>query len=315
MTQFHDDSSKDVTPEDLLDIKIALAIDPPKAPSPCPTEMELAALIGGRLDKDRRNVLWGHLNACDRCYQTWLFATQSEESETSQQDSSRSKNRIFKFSAMAAAAMIACVLLYLYGPIFMQTNTETLLSSTYKNFLDQKHSFSNQSIEEMIPLPWQNTGQTYGFGDRTDNLPANLAFGAGLFTGRKRFADPDTTMVLPSFLSSAPYADGAASAWAETAYKDYYHLGQWCVLLVVACSWPDDILPKDFWEQQNDIAAEFQKAFQSKTDSGTHNHIANAGITQIREELAEIETTGKKRRIRKDISVKATKLIQLLSPE
>lgn len=314
MTPPQDDSNKNVPSDDELSVKIALAVGRPDAPGDCPSDLELAALIDGRVDDHQQAALWEHLDACDDCYQTWLLATEDIDPEHSFPRATHPKSRLYIFSGMAAAAMLAFLMLYLNWPALLGTDPGARVASAYDEFMDGRPTSEAQKFAETVPLPWQHSDQTYGFNQGSGNEPANLAFGAGLFAGRKRLVDSDTEDILPAFLSSAPYADGASNAWHKTAYNDFFQLGKWCLLLVAACQSPSDTLPNGFWEQQNQIAADFKEAFQSKSHDDANYRIAVSGIGLIEKNLIEMNATLKKKRTCMGISAQAVEVIQFLGP-
>lgn len=314
MTPPRDDSGNYEPSDENLSVKIALAVEQPDAPGDCPSDVKLAALIDGRLDDHQRAALWEHLDACNDCYQTWLLATEDLESQTSSQHAGHRKTRIYRFGAMAAAAIFAFIMVYLNWPALFYTDTGALLANAYGNLLDSRKTFDKKVLEQMVPLPWQDSNHTFGFNNRSGNAPANLAFGAGLLTGRKRLADSKTESALPDFLSSAPYASGADDAWHKTDHKEFFQLGQWCVLLVAACKSPADTLPNGFWKQQPQIAEKLKEAIQTKSYGGDNQRIATAGIGALGKNLVKMSTTPKKKRTCIDISAQAMKLIQFLSP-
>ena len=314
MTQSHEKNYKKVPAAEQLSVNIALSITEPALLATCPTEMELAAFIDGRIGHRQSSTIWAHIDACDRCYQTWLFATANRESEAPIGGISSRRGFIFGAGATAAVAMLACILLYLHWPQRFEQDTDILIGSAYKILLDHTQPFSKQAVDKMFARSWQQLGQVHEYSGRMVNSPANLAFGAAIFIGRRQIIHPDSPFVLPSYLSPAVYADSPDVGWADTAYRDFYHLGQWCILLVAACSWPDDPLPDDFWTKQHIILKVFEKTFPSKAADDTNNRIAVKGIERIGEHLTQMKTMTQKKQKYPAIKSQVMNLVTLLSP-
>ena len=297
-----------------LAVRIALAVDQPKPNGSCPSSMELAAFIDGRLDKKEHASMLAHLDSCETCYRTWLHALDHSDDSISDFGDKINKRKAYSLGGLAAAAIIAGIMIFSNWNAFFAPDQAMLIADAYEQCLPHHEIFLEQNPNKTIPIPHPHTEGIYGLATHAEISPANKAFGAGIITGVHQFEAPGTPLLLPDFVSCEPNAKGLITPWQKTAYAGYFYLGQYCVLLINACGNHPDLLPDKFWRQQSVIATAFKKEFESKGGDDDDARIAARECGRIIPLLDEMNTNTRKDHVCKTINTHARQLIDFLNP-
>jgi hypothetical protein len=294
-----------------LRVQLALAAQKPAPVGPCPTDEALAALIDARLDETARADLLAHVDACETCYQTWLSLAQIKQEGPV---APIKKVRRLGAAGIALTAMAVFIFFLFQKPGLIGPDSARLVANGYRLIQEAEPGLSAQTLDAVMPSSWQSSAPAYGVGPAASNSPANLAFGAGLWSGKNRLAGYSDDEKSPEFLSSAPYADGKKNAWIRTAYRDYFLLGRWCVILKTACRMEADAVPDRFWTLQLKFITSMQRALEKESAKASSARLAVGGMERLKPHIEKKIADTSLGRPCRDISYEIDQLISQLSP-
>ncbi len=197
---------------------LGLAATKPEPDDACPEPEMLAAFIENRLPKSRRQQVLSHLDRCEHCYQEWLEVSLSlEEARPAEQpvrkpawwqrlrESLRPRPWLVPLTAAVAMtlAVLAVVIQKPAAPVWQPQQLAELV---------RQHTGIEQTLAR---LPQANTA--FAFSD-TNEDPARRAFIAGLRDAQRWLG------------TGEPLVSVDDGDWRQSAWRDYYHLGQWMLL-------------------------------------------------------------------------------------
>ncbi len=197
---------------------VGLAATKPKPADTCPKPEVLSAFIEGRLSKSRHQQILSHLNRCEHCYREWLEVSLSlEETRPTEETGHKSswwqrwrehlRHRPWLIPLTTAVAMTLAVLaVVIQKPAAPEWQPQRLA------VLIQNHAETRQILTR-LPRP----DSAFAFGD-TEAGPARKAFAAGLRAAQRWLGRGTATIAVDT------------ENWQESAWRDYYHLGQWTLL-------------------------------------------------------------------------------------
>ncbi len=196
---------------------LGLAASRPEPVEKCPEPELLSAFIENRLSESQHREILDHLDRCECCYREWLAVSLSLEEiqpagETGgkppwwQRWRARLLLRPWLTPLTTAVAMTLAVLAVVnQKPASPEWQPRRLAA------LVENHTGTRQILAQ---LP--QSGSIFAFG-ATEADPARKAFAAGL-RDAQRWLGKETIVTVDT------------ENWQESAWKDYYHLGQWALL-------------------------------------------------------------------------------------
>lgn len=197
----------------------------------CLAEEAMAAYIDNRLGSAEREKVLAHLVRCPRCYREWLEAATFLSAPAAEHESPvilhslpRGRNLTGFLSSwrlvLPAAAVVVVTAVIVFWP-----PTPDLAERIDSSYAGARASAPSEvaEIARALRLPWEQ--ETLSFSGSAA-LPAQRAFGAGLWAGRAALLGNAAFSAIPRDL--APPGQGS---WQDSAWADFYQLGRWVLVL------------------------------------------------------------------------------------
>ncbi len=233
----------------------------------CLSEVEMAALIDGRLPKKERETAFAHLDACPTCYSQWLSAASVLSDLEAGRDTGRGFHHRSKRYITMGVAIAASLIMFILWPLYHQPDISSVIRKQYQvaqnvSMAPAEEDFF-KSFEKELKSP---IIQGYGFIEpRRLTAPTDRSFISGLQSGWKLLQN-DTGVLGP---------EGIEEKW-----HDYYWLGRWLVLLYAVCQ-SDHQMPKTFWAEQGKVAGVMQKIFLPRSDTENEANVIARSLERI----------------------------------
>lgn len=290
--------------DDRIKVLLALTVRQRSPAGPCPPAEQLAAFVDGRLSRAECDEMLEHLDACPSCYRQWLAVSSISAGELKARSGFdllsffRAGKRRVGMASGFAMALAACLILFLW-PVFHSTSdVENLITESYRNVIRQEIMGSSGELGKKISLP-READLLYGFGYAKRYSPATRAFGAGLWTGKRKLIGEKDSRPLPDFLSpkQPDKSDIKAEEWPETEWAVYFWMGKWCALLKGICLPEAEKMPYNFWKQQGLILDQMQKDFETRSETEKEAGIVNVTLGSVKSVLKDSgqEPIGKRK--------------------
>lgn len=250
----------------------ALSVETRKDKGECPTTAELAALIDGNLNAEKRDALLAHLDACPDCYHEWLAAasmlTENDQAlaPAPHQSQGRAGFSAFKSRFSIALAVAASLALLVYVNIFRQPSFPELINQQYQIVME-----TPKPDTPALPTG-QAGGQTsktvkpvYGFTGSSQDGPSPFAqtFLSGFQTGR--------TMLEKR---TKPFKD------MEAEHQAFFWAGRWLALLSYLCD-SGETRSKEFWETQHLTTQRLLENFNHHVDNENEAVLLSRSLERI----------------------------------
>lgn len=251
----------------------------------CPAEEAVAAYIDNRLSSVEREKMLAHLVQCPRCYREWLetatflMAPGTGHGSLAISRSSSRRWRLPRFTSWklilpAAAVAVAAAAVVFWSP------APDLSKRIDGSYARARASAASEvaEIARSMRLPWEE--ETLSFSGSAA-LPAQRAFGAGLWAGRAALLGSDAAAI-PSDL-----APPAGTTWQDSAWADFYQLGRWMLVLRTLASTAEPAAQD--WLPYHEALSELRARLAHRTDDEMAKRAVSA-LDGMEPVLARLQT-------------------------